>query len=313
MQATVGIAVPLRCPCATETRDQRLWPFAATSPWNVPLGSGATFAAENDPRTVDLHAGHTAINAKNYSHPVYLAAATDPMHMLTLVGSGRTVFYRIPAGATPAGGTDAHMHVIDADGSIVHETWRATQTGPFTWTAESYKEIDLRGSGIAPRSSQNIGTRAYGGSAIAGLIRAWELEAGAIRHALAVSLMKSQLQAGPVWPATAEDPPSQYSGHIPMGTLMAIKPDVDLGALGLTTGGLMVARALQDYGAYAVDTGSNGPAFYAEPDADPGIVRQISGDLPRLLGLLYPVTNNGEDNVGGGGTPRTPLAPPFAD
>ena len=38
---------------------------------------------------------------------------------------------------------------------------------------------------------------------------------------------------------------------------------------------------------------------------------QIRDDLPRLLPLLYPVTNNRADNIGGGGSLRAPLAPAF--
>jgi hypothetical protein len=324
LRASVGLPASLNCACTTtttttlpptETRDQRLWPFDALSPWNHPLGSGATFAADTELRTIELQAGHAAINTTSYSHPIFIATSSDPLQSVTLQGSTtRAVTYRIPADAAPSGGSDAHMHVIDPNGDIVHETWRAARTGDATWTAASYAEIDLRGSGIAARAGQNIGTRAYGGSAIGGLIRTWEVQkAGKIQHAVAVSLMKSQLQAGPEWPATAQDPPGQYSGHNPMGTLIAIRPEVDLRSLGLSAPGLMVARALQDYGAYAVDTGNNGPNFYAEPDLDPAISQQIGDDVSQLLKLLYPVTNNRADNVGGGGSPRAPLAPPFAN
>jgi hypothetical protein len=35
-------------------------------------------------------------------------------------------------------------------------------------------------------------------------------------------------------------------------------------------------------------------------------------DLDRIFGNLHVVANNGRDSIGGGGTPRQPLAPPFA-
>jgi hypothetical protein len=35
-------------------------------------------------------------------------------------------------------------------------------------------------------------------------------------------------------------------------------------------------------------------------------------DLDRIFANVHVVTNNGSDSIGGGGTPRQPLAPPFA-
>ncbi len=36
------------------TRDPSLWPFSVTSPWNMPIGSGAQFAGVNDVRNSEL-------------------------------------------------------------------------------------------------------------------------------------------------------------------------------------------------------------------------------------------------------------------
>jgi hypothetical protein len=85
------------------------------------------------------------------------------------------------------------------------------------------------------------------------LIRAGELS-GTIRHALAFAIEQSQQKDAWVWPATVNDqaPASNCTGHLPMGQLVAIPADVDLCQLGLSPAGLVVARALQDYGAYPV-------------------------------------------------------------
>jgi hypothetical protein len=155
--------------------------------------------------------------------------------------------------------------------------------------------------------------RAYGGSAIGGLIRQWEVTSGTIHHALALAITGSQLKAGWVWPATTQDADgaTSYSGLVPMGSFAAIPPTVDLGAQGLTPGGLMVARALQGYGAYVVDR-SGAFSLYAEPSAatDP-LIGQAGQDLGKIRALLRLVTNNAPTSVNGGGTRRVPVAPAF--
>jgi len=122
---------------------------------------------------------------------------------------------------------------------------------------------------------------------------------------------------GWVWPAQSEDRYSgQYGGGIPLGTLFAIPPGIDVTKLGLSTDGVVLARALQDYGVYVGDTSSPGSAtniaMLAEPS--PGAGQQVwnmNAALPTLHRLLRPVTNNAPSAIGGGGTPRQPLAAPL--
>jgi hypothetical protein len=115
-----------------------------------------------------------------------------------------------------------------------------------------------------------------------------------------------------VWPATEEDAiaPQTYRGTIPMGTLLAIPPAVDVESMILSPEGRMIARALQRYGAYVVDQ-AEVMAFYAEPDAPPAVIQAIREDLPRIRRELRIVTNNGPGRVGGGGQPTVPPAPPL--
>jgi hypothetical protein len=147
---------------------------------------------------------------------------------------------------------------------------------------------------------------------LGGLIRVWELRSGSIRHALAMALWGTQIGAGPIWPATSQDGPAEYCGHVHQGALVAIPPSVNISNLGLTTpDGLVIARALQNYGAYLVDCGG-GNVFYAEPAAD-GMkeLDNMRSDLPKIWPHLRPVTNNSPTSIGGGGAPLQPLAPPL--
>jgi len=293
---------------APASRVAALWPFASDSPWNTPIGSNATYESASATRTANLIDPSIVAwaNVEQYSHPIYQASVTDPLAVFSRAGFA-TVRVAVPAGATPAAGTDRHLHVIDPTGHYVDENWDVQGSFP-NFTTGYHVRTDLYGPGVGQG-----GVRAYGGSAIGGLIRTWELQQGAIHHALALALTGGQLTRGPVWPATAQDgnAATTYSGSVPMGSLAAIPPSVDVTTLGLTPTGVAVARALQDYGAYVVDR-SGCVCLYAEPTS---AGTQQAGDLRRDVGklrsLLRLVTDNGPAAVGGGGTPRVALAPPL--
>jgi hypothetical protein len=69
----------------------------------------------------------------------------------------------------------------------------------------------------------------------------------------------------------------------------------------------VLARALQDYGAYIVDR-AGAFAFNAEPSAE-SLLSSMRNDLNKIRAQLRVVTNNGPSSVGGGGTPRVSPAP----
>jgi hypothetical protein len=161
------------------------------------------------------------------------------------------------------------------------EAWAVARQSSTALTCGRHEISDLHGSGGGPTG----GTRAYGGSALGGLIRSWEIQAGEIRHALAVSLANDQLYSasnntGWVWPATEQDANAAwtYTGSIPMGSYFAIPPSVDVEAQPLTAAGKAVARALQRYGAYVVDR-STGFAMFAEVGSPLAWVNDARSDL----------------------------------
>jgi len=97
------------------------------------------------------------------------------------------------------------------------------------------------------------------------------------------------------------------------GTLIAIPPTVAVNSLGLTPSGIVLARALQDYGAYCDDsTGTENLIIDAEDAAD-GMpeLQEMRADIVKIRTFLRPVLNNTPATPGGGGTPRAPLAPPL--
>jgi hypothetical protein len=304
--APAPAASPAPAP-APAGRVAALWPFSSSSPWNMPIGSRASFESATATRTANLldPSISTWVNIDQYSHPIYQASVLDPLAVFTRAGYAN-VSIRVPANATPAAGTDRHLHVIDPTGHYVDENWHVGGTFP-NLTTGYHVRTDLYGPGVGEG-----GVRAYGGSAIGGLIRTWELQQGSIRHALAIAITNSQLERGPVWPATLEDGDagSTYAGQVPMGTLAAIPSSVNVAGLGLSPTGLALARALQNYGAYVVDRTYGCVCFFAEPSAaGTQAARDLRTDAAKLRPYLRVVANNGLFSVGGGGSPIAELAP----
>ncbi len=269
-------------PAADHDPAQR--PFAPDSPWNTPLGAASAIESADSPCSRVLVDEKLAadVNAAQWSHPIYLSAATDPQVKVIVKGE-LVATLRIPKSAEPAKprskDSDAHLHIIDPERRYVHELWHARRKSD-RMLADGYTKNDLSGPGVGEG-----GERAYGGSAIGGLIRRRELTYG-ILHALAMALPRTHLKLGPVWPATKQDDgaESSYRGAVPMGQLVTLTPKPNLDALALSPEGKVLARALTEYGAYVVDASSD-LTFYAEPSAEPDL-QPLRADLVKLRPLL---------------------------
>lgn len=253
------------------TPSYALLPFAATSPWRLPVADTATFAPDDDPRNLAMAdcdvPGQAWVNYDSYSHPISFADRTDPVVTMTDTDRGLSWKERIPVRARIAAGTDAHMHVITPDRKRVIEHWVTKRRRNGSYTCRHRAVVELAGSGI------DGGARAYGGSAIGGLIRSWEVREGLVQHPLAIALRVEQMRLGPVWPASSDDNTPDYTGPIPMGSYFAIPPDVDLTDLGLQSrAARVVARACQDYGVYVVDSGG-AAALFVQDDGKPATAR----------------------------------------
>jgi hypothetical protein len=300
------------------------------------MGTGAQFQPAGGACTADLRdtSQYVDVPAAQWSHPVYLASPADPLVAIYQDGSyQRSV--QAPAGMRPAdpqysAGGDAHLHIVDPTHAVVDEMWQAR---PYTgdhgpgWNASGYTRVDLRSAGVGQG-----GERAYGGSAIGGLVREWELRAGTIRHALTMAIPQAHQSPNFIWPATSRDgaPAGNYHGHVSMGQLVAIPASVGADAAGhwsvegfrqalgiQTQAGLEVALAARSYGVYLVDSSDGYNLAQSEPRAAAlaaPVVDQGAGgrsDAQRIFGTLQCVTNNSPSNVGGGGTPLAPTAPPL--
>ena len=186
---------------------------------------------------------------------------------------------------------------------------------------------------------------AHGGSgmsSIVGTLRMGDLiPNGVIRHALKVNLYAQKYLAfntdetpGYRWPAIRADGYANadtYQGQVPaleMGALLALLPSFDIEQL-QTAPARILAQAFIDYGGYVVDDTAWDVFALATEWGPAGRVtdefKEVWGyemetndkehpwaqDMILLFTSLQVVDNNSSNAIGGGGTPRQPLAPPF--
>lgn len=261
--------------------------FSASSLWNTPVPSGATFHDK-----AALRSGSWYLNWETYSIPVFTAASTDPIitvHVPATWGwPAGAIQLRAPASLNPAAGTDSNFALID--GNTSYDFWQFTwnNTAHTDASANAYAKADINGTGWGtPSPWKGAGIRAAGSSTLGGLIRGNEATAG-INHALAVAGPGGQFCAeapgGYIAPAISGD--SACEGPrlaIPAGTAM---PG------GLSVQGQNVFHALQTYGGWAVDTvGCCAPAnIYADPlsvpQADVSAIRNDLGIINQYVRMV---------------------------
>ncbi|MEW6302215.1 MAG: hypothetical protein AB1705_02015 [Verrucomicrobiota bacterium] len=317
-------------PPVTTPRDPAVWPFAANSPWNTPIGSGAQFGAIQ-PGGLDVSTG-ILLKDSRYLHPTFVARPSDPLRRV-LSGPFAMPFatLRVPEAALLDASRPMNVLLVAEDGFTLYEVSGAHREGE-DLRGWNVVRTDLRGSGIPPELASANGT---GLSPLCGSLRGGELTSG-IRRVLGAVVPVDAVSAraggdAHVWPAawTPDNPEFRArfarTGNVHYGTLLAIPPEVDIAQIGVGTSGpaFEIARALQDYGVYVKDSfdptwmgdwqrlGSPNLIFCV--DVDP--FRDLPADLHEKLKLvskhLKVVVNNGPNSIGGGGTPRRPPAPGF--
>jgi hypothetical protein len=173
----------------------------------------------------------------------------------------------IPSNLQPSSDSDAHAVVLAPWLDRAYEFFGLRRDSNGQWAYYSAAVVRLGGSGwwdgtySAGGVSGPWGPRASGATLSGGLIRPGEVQAGVITHALACAAPKHVI-GPPVSPARTSDG-SGGSGAMPMGSRLQLDPSLNVASLGLEPGEEMIARALQTYGAYVVDS-SSAMACYAQ-------------------------------------------------
>ncbi len=201
---------PDDCSSVARSWPEACWrPFAESSPFNRPIPAGAPLVANSQAivqRMVSLYGGPGKMTAGDadtpydYSHPLYYPRADDPVFTLhcyeaswgTCPIEGHRI--RIPDAARPAGGGDAHMAVIDEASGWEYDLYKVRSKPAGGGT------LEFRWGGRTRLDGDGLGTNAtaahFGLSA--GIIRAEEMAAGKIDHAL---FMVVKCTSGKVYPA----------------------------------------------------------------------------------------------------------------
>jgi hypothetical protein len=241
-------------------------PYADDSPWNTALPEDprlhprsdaivARMTADGGPS--DLRAG-LADTDGDYQHPTYWSAPDDPVFTVDCTREfGRCevegMRVRIPDRARAAAGSDAHLTVVDQRSGWEYDFWEVTSkpSGGGRLEVGFGGRTRIDGDGLGSDA-----TAAHFGN-LAGIIRAQELAAGRIDHALFVI---AECDSGEwVYPARAAgarcDDPRDAP---PEGARIQLdmSPE-EIDALGVPRWKRAILRAMARYGMYVGDTGGS--------------------------------------------------------
>jgi hypothetical protein len=298
------------------TRDPLKWPFAGSSIWNTPIGSGASYVASGLHFTTTPNSTEYWYDMPQSDHERIVLTPTAPLTDVYISSVGWSggnrcaasggVFFQAPLPASyviPNSTYNNGAAILLADGINI------VQTQPFTKCVGYSYATTMQVPSSISAWEYNLQTGdgrlgAHGGSnlsTLGGTIRLGELRPGTqMRHALKVNvdsatslgLCAGNFNACFTWPAATADGYAANSGSgygsatnntnsaMKMGALLAIPANVNINNIGLqSVPGEMLAWTLQNYGAYIVDSrGSPGFDFAIEDGADGNKADEFQAD-----------------------------------
>jgi hypothetical protein len=275
------------CGWGTFSSELHVWPsacwrpFAATSPFNKPIpadpkirGNSAAIVARllsTGGGPGNLVAG--GARADNYGHPVVYSRPNDPVYTIHCTRyacddlEGKRV--RIPVGARPVGGSDRHLAVVDQTSGYSYDFWEAGTPsgsgGTLSVGSGGVARVDGHGTGRAldldgdGRLGEATAARF---ALLAGIVRAEELAARRIDHALFITVPCGARQPSHVAPATKSGTLcADNTNRIPMGARLRLNmTSAGIEALDVARWKKTILHALRVHGAYMSDTG--GPSSF---------------------------------------------------
>ncbi len=265
--------------------------FPPDSPWNrdvsrdpVDPHSAAYLAniAAHGPNVLHADFGSRA----RYGLPYTIVPASTPMTEVRFDEYGDESDpgpYPIPMDARIEAGRDRHVLVIQQETCRLFELYHARRSRS-GWLAGSGAVFDLRHGTTRPRgwtSCDQAGLPIF-----PGLARHREVAAGAIRHALRVTFDHTQA----AWIAPANHPGGTDDRDAPpMGLRLRLKASFDLAPYTGQT--RVILEALQRYGLFVADTGTN---WYITGAPDPAWDDDDLDQLSRVSGDAFEVVSTGE-------------------
>jgi hypothetical protein len=252
----------------TTTPTQRSTYFADSSPWNTPIGS-ASVRAKSANWMSSLYAtiGGINVNQGAWTPGLFYADGSAPRKPILLPNGWKFEDVPIPSNLAPSGDSDAHAVIIDMARGRAYDFFGLVRssTSPGGWAASAGIVFRVDGSGFWNGDLGPWGARASSAALLGGLIVKSDVESNSIGHALACAAPKQLIESGwdGVSPVTTGDG-SGPAGSMPMGSRLQLDPSLDLSRLPLEPGELIIARALQQYGCYVVDSTGSALVLYAQ-------------------------------------------------
>jgi hypothetical protein len=278
--------------------------FSASSPWNQPIPHGVSLLPGSDGFVAAFAASGLPINInRDIWTPAVLYTPSDaprctmrfPNWRIEDVPLHPDFEARISYFAA-RGDTDSSFCIYSSADKSFYNLWAVTSApskGGAAVSVGAAAEFPADGAGWWNNVMGPWSGRSSGASYCGGLTRHSELEAGQIDHALAVGfpaqlIRSSTIGEATIFPArTTDGRGTDPARAVPMGARLQLDPSLtseDLLALGLREADLVLARAMQRYGAYITDS-SSVMAIYVEssPGSRAAAVAALSGSWPRAV------------------------------
>lgn len=228
------------------------------SAWSQPIPAHPTLDTRSQRMVRSLAAdGRAYANLYDYGIPIYQVGDSTVLRRVECTKPWGTCDLErnrvpIPVVARPNFGSDGVMVLVHPRRDKVFEFWQARKSTSGWRTSW--------GTVTRPSGDARNGATGSGISRLAGIIRAEEMAARRIPHALVFST-DNACRDRYRYPATKTDGLSDRLDCIPEGARVQLDPAVDLADIPMPPGERVVARALQRYGAYVVDVGAENMAF----------------------------------------------------
>lgn len=263
--------------------------YARSSFWNISIPAGASV----DPASSAMVAASIVpyasrsvfANGERWGVPAAIATSADRLVTVRCLRycTFPAVAFRVPAGARASTGSDHHLAVLDGVREL--DLWDASfDASRNAWSAATVVVNDASGWGAScPTGRHCNGAVAAGFALLGGLIWPQEIRSGHIHHALALTLPRTR--AGIVaCPATHTDGKIADPTAIPEGSRIQLDPAFNIDAQTWPAWEKAIAHALQEYGAYVVDTGGR-LAIRGVADVNLGDNSWASAATPTQAGL----------------------------
>ena len=181
--ATTGTVLPE----PAGSRDATRFPLSSYSLWNTAVGSDATWCAPTDGDCTTLNGLTGVINSGSFSIPIYTATMTDPVQIFAgspnVVVPNQSVSMHMPAGMTPSPDSDALLGLVDTNNPryMIEGLEGCTVTASGANAGVSCLSQQIHDN-CNPALDYGLSQQHY-----AGLIRAADITAGAIKHVINVA------------------------------------------------------------------------------------------------------------------------------